>query len=273
MSVQAMTWVIENSAQKGSNLLCLLMIANYADKKNAVCWPSIDLLASDCRLSRRQVIRIVQDLAESGEVVVEWGSGPYGTHRFTMTFQASMGCKDVTGDKVSPPCKDVTRGGDKTCTKGVTKRAKGGDTHVTQTVKEPVTEPVSTVGDDASPDALIPASDLVPGRIEIKLTAQTEKAWIKEEFATDIDFLRSWGDWCRLMGKKRKSVKAEQAQRYFDMFENYPVEAVIGAIEISVQRGYTVIYEDRIRRNAPAPASHPSKSREDEVLEYLGMGT
>ena len=49
-----MSWVIEKSSQKGSNLLVLLMIANHAHTDGTGAYPAIPTLAAESRLSAIQ---------------------------------------------------------------------------------------------------------------------------------------------------------------------------------------------------------------------------
>ncbi len=75
MSVQAMSWVIENSQQKGSSFVVLLMIANHAHSDGTQAFPSYDTLAREARITHRQVTRIIPKLVASGELIlVEHGS-------------------------------------------------------------------------------------------------------------------------------------------------------------------------------------------------------
>lgn len=84
MSVQAMSWVIEKSLQKGSNLLVLLMIANHAHTDGAGAFPSIATLARESRLSERGVHYILAKLERSSELVIERDAGPRGTHLYSL---------------------------------------------------------------------------------------------------------------------------------------------------------------------------------------------
>lgn len=68
MSWQATTAVTRHSKHSGSELLCLLMLANYADAHGESIRPSITSLAADCRMSRRGVQYIMAKLLESGEL-------------------------------------------------------------------------------------------------------------------------------------------------------------------------------------------------------------
>ena len=68
MSVKCMARVWELSEQKGSKLLLLLAIADFADD-NGFAWPGIDTLATKIRMSSRQTMRLVQQLDTSKELV------------------------------------------------------------------------------------------------------------------------------------------------------------------------------------------------------------
>ena len=120
MSVQATNWAIQHSQHKGSELLCLIMIADCCDSEGKNAWPSIDRLAERCRMSRRQIIRIIHALEVSGEVIVERGTGPNGTHYFRLPMQIPLcGCQIGSRDKLSPVT-NPTKGGDKLAQRGVT---------------------------------------------------------------------------------------------------------------------------------------------------------
>lgn len=81
MSIYLTTEVWQNSSRKGSELLLLLAIADHANEQG-VCWPSVDHLARKCRLSPRQVRRLIEKLVDSGEIAVEQGGG----RRFTNIY-------------------------------------------------------------------------------------------------------------------------------------------------------------------------------------------
>jgi hypothetical protein len=71
MSVQAISWAIERSQHKGAPLLVLIMIANHSHSDGSGAWPSIPTLARECRMSERQVKRIISGILEpSGELEV-----------------------------------------------------------------------------------------------------------------------------------------------------------------------------------------------------------
>lgn len=69
MSWQATTLVTQASTHSGSDLLCLLMLANYADPEGNSIRPSMPRLATDCRMSERYVRKCVGNLLASGELI------------------------------------------------------------------------------------------------------------------------------------------------------------------------------------------------------------
>jgi hypothetical protein len=77
-----MAWVIENSKQKASSFVVLLMIANHAHSDGTGAWAGYDTLAKESRITARQVINCVERLAKSGELSVEKSRGPYGTNLY-----------------------------------------------------------------------------------------------------------------------------------------------------------------------------------------------
>jgi hypothetical protein len=84
VSVQSMSWVIERSGQKGSNLLVLLMIANHTNTVGENAFPRVTTLAAESRLSERGVRYILSKLERSSELVIERNAGPYGSHLYSL---------------------------------------------------------------------------------------------------------------------------------------------------------------------------------------------
>ena len=86
MSVQAMSWVIENSKHQGAPLVVLLMIANRAHPDGTNAYASIESIADDSRMSARQVRRIISTLEASGELRVNRSAGRF-PHRFAVVMR------------------------------------------------------------------------------------------------------------------------------------------------------------------------------------------
>jgi len=124
MSIKIMTEVWEHSQMKGSLLLLLLAIADFAND-DGIAYPGTPTLAKKIRMSERQVKRLRQKLYDAGEL--EYISG--GTHK---------------GDRLTVRVTSCPKG-DKLSAQRVTNRANKGDKsgklRVTRMSPEPSLEP------------------------------------------------------------------------------------------------------------------------------------
>ncbi len=114
MSIKVMAKVWDGSSQKGSTLLLLLAIADFADE-NGRAWPSIETLAKKIRMSTRSAQMMVRKLVEDGELQVEQNAGPHGCnvyHVICLEGEKIAGVKTLQGEK-------IVGGGEKYDTKGV----------------------------------------------------------------------------------------------------------------------------------------------------------
>jgi hypothetical protein len=105
------------------------MIANHAHADGTGAYPSIETLARECRMSERQIKRIIPLLAQSGELRVEPDKGPRGAHLYTIAGMPrrdkmspsgrdkmsptplqgdKMSPTPLQGDKMSPPLGDIS---------------------------------------------------------------------------------------------------------------------------------------------------------------------
>ena len=92
MSVHVSSWLWRNSTAKGSELLLLLAIADWADD-NGKAWPSVDTLSQKTRLSKRQTQSIVRQLEADKLLITHPNQGPNGVN----IYQIIMG-----GEKIAP---------------------------------------------------------------------------------------------------------------------------------------------------------------------------
>jgi len=96
MSVQAISWVIEQSKHKGNSFVVLLMIANHARSDGTGAWPSIKTLAKEARISERTVQYTIKRLCRTSrsikpELYCEKGKGPHGTNLYTISKMGGAG--------------------------------------------------------------------------------------------------------------------------------------------------------------------------------------
>lgn len=70
MSVEAISFALSQSdTENPSETLVLVCFANYAGHNGKAAWPSLNTVADYCRLSERQVRRVVRDLEAKGVLV------------------------------------------------------------------------------------------------------------------------------------------------------------------------------------------------------------
>lgn len=89
----ARVWELSN--QRGNDLLMLLAIADFADD-DGNAYPSVQTLATKCRMKPRNANVILAALRESGELEVRQNEGPHGTNRYRIVFPG-LPLQNLTG--------------------------------------------------------------------------------------------------------------------------------------------------------------------------------
>lgn len=179
MSVQAMSWVFENSKHKGNAFVVLLVIANSAKEDGTGAWPSVKTIGKRARVSDRTVQRLLPFLARSGELEIELGAGPAGTNLYSLP--------KVGGDNLSPGgvTHIVTGGVTPSVTGGVTNQAQGGDIAVSPepSLKQP------SIG---QPSLRRPKTFVKPSIEQVTLYCQERKNSINPEHFFDYYCANGW---------------------------------------------------------------------------------
>lgn len=99
MTHQHVRFAFDNALDvSGSELLVLVALCEWANE-DGLCWPSHDSIAKRARVSRRQVIRLVQSLVGRGLVEVDERRQRSNTYRIRCDVAMSHG--DVTPDGTS----------------------------------------------------------------------------------------------------------------------------------------------------------------------------
>jgi hypothetical protein len=199
VSVQAISAVLQESASRLGDRLVLLAIANHAKADGSDAWPGIAQLATEARLSERQVQRALRNLQDLGELEVRYKAGPRGTN----LYDVLPGHFDrVTNPTVTP----TNRRG------STTNRTKDDDAHVTRTTIEPSEEPSGTLAPIRRDDlfeSLFVAQTLQPYGPAAKITV-SERAKIntatkqaREAGYGADDIQRAIVGWPQAMGDAR----------------------------------------------------------------------
>lgn len=87
MSVRCISKVLEESAHAGTELLMLVVLADYSDDEGN-SYPSVASLARKCRMTGRNAGYILNALQASGELRVLRNEGPRGTNRYRIVLSA-----------------------------------------------------------------------------------------------------------------------------------------------------------------------------------------
>ena len=128
MSVQALSWVLEQSPARGTDRLVLLSLANHAHPDGSHAWPAVATIAREAGVSERSAQRALRSLEELGAIEPD-GRAPderLRPDRRPVMYRVLM----PRGDTADTPL----------VSDGVTTTAPRGDTGVTQTVIEPSVE-------------------------------------------------------------------------------------------------------------------------------------
>jgi len=104
MSVQAMSWVIQNSTHKGNSLVVLLMIANHAKSDGTDAWPSVKTLAREARVSSRTIQYTIRRLKKSGELNIQEGAGPAGANLYSLPKMGAQNLRTVPHSSTQANC-------------------------------------------------------------------------------------------------------------------------------------------------------------------------
>jgi hypothetical protein len=99
MSIAVMTYVWKHSTHKGSELLTLLAIADYAHDDGTNAYPSIAELSAKTRMTERSMQLILKKLELSKELQIDPKGGPHGRYLFEIPME---GTKRFRGEKISP---------------------------------------------------------------------------------------------------------------------------------------------------------------------------
>lgn len=189
MSHQASTYVWEHSAQKGTFLLLLLAIANYADRRGRA-FVGVKRLAKDIRMSERNTQRALKRLVQSAELIVMPGAGPNGTNLWIIPIKENLPLFAVDGgdDKLSPD--KLT--GDNWTPGGVTNPAPGGDTAMPPEQKQPK----ATVKKKATP---LPVDFKISDAVRTWARDAGFEAYLDRHLAHFIDYAKAkdaaYTDW------------------------------------------------------------------------------
>lgn len=199
MSIEVMTRVWANSKQKGSALLLMISIADYANEKG-VAYPSIETLAKKVRMSERNVQILLRKLQEAGEIDIKPNAGPAGCNLYRIKLDSEATVKG--GENFAPPQgENIAPGGEEAFTEGVKRVSPGGEIQRAGGVKrvspdpsvDPPIEPSENATRARPPAPAKPAAAAAPSSADYQAVVKAYHAEIglltpiiEEEIKTEL---------------------------------------------------------------------------------------
>ena len=114
MSVQALSWVLDNSESEHAARLVLISIANHCDKFGRNAWPTISTIGSESRLCEREVRQSLRELEALGELLTLPAAGPRRSNLYSlpkMQGAENAPAKNAPAEFVGEGAEFVERGG------------------------------------------------------------------------------------------------------------------------------------------------------------------
>lgn len=90
-----------SSVLSRTDLLVLLALAQRADPKTSECWPGIDRIARDARISRRAVFLVLNRLESEGHITRVSGRGNNHSNRYRIHPVKTSGGTSLSNPKVN----------------------------------------------------------------------------------------------------------------------------------------------------------------------------
>lgn len=147
MSIKAMTYVWEHSAQRGSALLMMLAIADMAND-DGDCWPGVSRLATKTRMSERNAQKTIRKLQDDGELLIFENQGTETAHGWTNRYRVVMNGVSLA----TPPTRKKPLRGER----GDTSRGEPYDTPgVNGVTPKPSVEPKGETKELSKPNGLV----------------------------------------------------------------------------------------------------------------------
>lgn len=240
MSVRAISRVLEASQHCGSELLMLVVLADYSDDAGN-SYPSVTSLARKCRMTTRNANYILGALQAGGELRVLKNQGPGGTNRYRLMLDRMVGrpLKPASPLKASSPPEA-----------GFTPE-----------------ESFTLKSASATPEAHFP-KPLKPASDEPSLNRQEPSESARKRAATDPEgFAEFWTTWPTTSRKQDRKKCAEHWQRN-KLAEH--MQAILAHVQASKagrqwREGFepaplTYLRGERWRDGVPPPAVSPAAS-------------
>lgn len=212
MSFNAVTEAFESSVRSRTDLLVLVSLAQRADPRTSECWPGIERIARDARISRRAVFLVLNRLESEGHITRDSGRGNHCSNHYRIHPVKKSEDTSLSAPKVNEgaPLSDAKVNGDSPL--GCTAVHSKGERGCTRKGNESSRK---NKRDDASKRSKTPVDHPLPFE-----SSQFREAW------------KAWKTHRRELGKKfTDSTQKAQLRKLAKMGEERAVECLWQSIE------------------------------------------
>lgn len=263
MSAKVYAAVWKHSKHKGGALLLLLALADHADDEG-VCWPGVKRLASMCKVTERQIGRLLVELRESGELAIEFNRGERLCNRYRIT----VGLSSLPTD--APTTQPLTQASPLTPTTPLASMSPL--TPTSQTPDAHVRQPLTPTSPKPSLNPQEPSFSSAADSVDQKGIPKKRNLMASAAQPEDVD-ASVWGDFLALRNKLRApltetalaGIRSEAAKAGWSLEE---------ALRECCARGWRGFKADWVsRRAAPGLQSSDWQTREAQRANNIAALT
>lgn len=242
MSIETSRAVWQNSKARLGARLVLLALADCTNGAGT-CWPSVATLCRMTLLSERAVRGAIAELMESGEVLYQRSTGPSGvnTYRIGASILVEQSLETPLNG-ASAPAKSAPLQSLHPCIP-CTGEVQSLPQEVQSLPKPPAKFAPKPEGNRKEPEG-----NRKSAPVEIPLLLNTPK------------FQDAWEMWNNHRQQLRKPLTKTSAEQQLKKLAEMGEARAVAAIEFTVTRGWTGIFEDKDRNNATTQHHHGSQT-------------
>jgi hypothetical protein len=218
-----MSQVWANSKHKGSTLVLLLAIADFADDEG-YAYPAVQTLSHKCRMSERNTRYTLRALVDSGELLIKRGAGQRGANLYRVTVERNLPLFDQqsTGAKIAPAKIAPATGG----IEGVQPASEGAAIAIAPEPSVNISKPSGARATRLSPDWQLPKA-LGDWALKDQPTWTADHVrrvaenfrdhWIAVpgQRGTKLDWPATWRKWVRSEGAMKATKNGARAKPWF----------------------------------------------------------
>lgn len=242
MSIRIMSNIWAHSKQRGSALLVLLAIADFADE-NGKAFPSIQTLAQKTRMTERNIQKLISKLRNASELRVEEQAGPYGCNLYHLTKESGA---DGGVNASSPGVNCGTGGGELRDAGGERRDVKG----VNASSPDPSLDPPKDPSKDPQELLLdVPTRRVFPGNLNTP------------------EFQKVWEEWKAYRKAIKEPLTEIAEKRQLAKLSKMGLEKALESIDDSICNNWRGVFQPK-----PSKANGSGKTKQiEEVIEVKSL--